>query len=104
MIRRTLAVAAVFGGALAATACSSESTGVEPAGAAFLSAPTSPTPPPPPPPGPTTPEDSVQSGYGSGSTGGIEYQNFEYEPETGTEYVATPDTTPSKQELEPTGP
>jgi hypothetical protein len=34
----------------------------------------------------------VQSGYGSGSTGGLEYETFEYEPETGTEYVATPDT------------
>jgi hypothetical protein len=38
------------------------------------------------------PEDSVCSGYGSGSTGGIEYECFEYEPETGTEYVVTPDT------------
>jgi hypothetical protein len=36
--------------------------------------------------------DSVCAGYGSGSTGGIEYECFEYEPETGTEYVVTPDT------------
>ena len=56
-----------------------------------------PTPPPP------APEDSVQSGYGSGSTGGIEYEGFEYEPETGTEYVATPDTTGRSTGLTSTG-
>jgi hypothetical protein len=52
---------------------------------------------PGPAPQPTEP-DSVQSGYGSGSTGGLEYDRFEYEPETGTEYVATPDATPAKPE------
>jgi hypothetical protein len=45
-----------------------------------------------------TPADSVQSGYGCCSTGGIEYQSFEYDPATGTETVVTcdppdPDTT-----------
>ncbi len=40
----------------------------------------------------TSVTDSVCAGYGSGSTGGIEYECFEYEPETGTEYVVTPDT------------
>ncbi|HEX6040600.1 hypothetical protein [Longimicrobium sp.] len=44
--------------------------------------------------GSTTTTDSVQAGYGNGSTGGIEYDRFEYDPETGTETVATPDTTP----------
>ncbi|HEU0054607.1 MAG TPA: hypothetical protein VFQ39_15575, partial [Longimicrobium sp.] len=39
----------------------------------------------------STVTDSVSSGYGSESTGGIEYQQFEYDPETGTEYVATAD-------------
>lgn len=43
-------------------------------------------------PGGTTTQDSVQSGYGSGSTGGIDYDRFEYDPETGTEPVV-PDTT-----------
>lgn len=72
---------------------------------------TSPTPPPPPPPSPSryvsttpppAPQDSVQSGYGSGSTGGLEYENFEYEPETGTEYEATPDTTGAGSGMTPT--
>jgi hypothetical protein len=36
----------------------------------------------------------VQAGYGNGSTGGIEYDRFEYDPETGTETVVTADTTP----------
>jgi hypothetical protein len=49
---------------------------------------------------PTAPEDSVISGYGNPGTGGLEYTCFEYEPETGTEYVATPDTTPSRYELQ----
>lgn len=43
--------------------------------------------------GSTTTQDSVTSGYGSGSTGGLEYDRFEYDPETGTEPVVT-DTTP----------
>lgn len=52
------------------------------------------TPPPAPKPSPTVPQDSVIGGYGSGSTGGLEYDDFEYDPETGTEYVATPDRDP----------
>lgn len=57
---------------------------------------TTPTPPPAPAPKPSpiVPQDSVIGGYGSGSTGGLEYQDFEYDPETGTETVVTPDTTP----------
>jgi len=42
----------------------------------------------------TTCSDSVAAGYGSCCTGGLEYEEFEYESETGTEYVATCDTTP----------
>ena len=45
-------------------------------------------------PSSTSCSDSVSAGYGSGSTGGLEYETFEYEPETGTEYAATCDTTP----------
>ena len=51
---------------------------------------------------PPVPEDSVVGGYGSGPTGGIEYTEFEYEPETGTEYVVTPDTTATQKGLTPT--
>ncbi|HEX6747038.1 MAG TPA: hypothetical protein VF092_07040 [Longimicrobium sp.] len=47
----------------------------------------------------TTTEDSVISGYGSPATGGIEYETFEYDPATGTEYVATPDTPASSKSL-----
>lgn len=45
----------------------------------------------------TTASDSVQSGYGTESTGGLEYESFEYDPETGTETVVTddPDATPA---------
>lgn len=32
------------------------------------------------------------SGYGGGSTGGIEYDRFEYDPQAGTEHVATADS------------
>lgn len=41
--------------------------------------------------GTTAPQDSVVSGYGSESTGGIDYDRFEYDPETGTEPVVTSD-------------
>lgn len=41
--------------------------------------------------GTTAPQDSVTSGYGNESTGGIDYDRFEYDPETGTEPVVTPD-------------
>ncbi|HEX6370697.1 MAG TPA: hypothetical protein VF006_17375 [Longimicrobium sp.] len=43
--------------------------------------------------GSTAESDSVVAGYGCESTGGIEYECFEYDPCTGTEYVACPDTT-----------
>jgi hypothetical protein len=43
--------------------------------------------------GSTTETDSVQAGYGCEATGGIEYECFEYDPCTGTEYVVCPDTT-----------
>ena len=49
-----------------------------------------------------TPEDSVQAGYGCCPTGGIEYTEFEYDPATGTEYVATCDTTATSKGLTPT--
>ena len=71
---------------LAAAACSGDALAPDPAALRTTS--------------PITPEDSVYSGYGSGSTGGLEYQCFEYEPETGTEYVATPDSTCSTGGLE----
>ena len=54
---------------------------------------------PPPPPGGTSTlpytasTDSVISGYGCEATGGLEYECFEYDPCTGTEYVVCPDTT-----------
>ena len=35
--------------------------------------------------------DSVAAGYGNECTGGICYERFEYDPETGTEYVVTCD-------------
>ena len=90
----------------------SDCPALEPGEAARPTCPTPPPPPPPttqpapttttpsqpaptpPPPSPIVPQDSVESGYGSDPTGGIEYRDFEYEPDTGTEYVATPDTTP----------
>lgn len=56
-----------------------------------VTADTTPAPPPAPTPSPIVPQDSVIGGYGSGSTGGLEYDDFEYDPRTGTEYVATPD-------------
>lgn len=43
----------------------------------------------------TTCSDSVQAGYGTCCTGGIEYQQFEYDPATPTEYVCTDDPYPS---------
>src|SRR5687767_13224984 len=61
-----------------------------------------PTPPPPPPPTPTE-TDSVQGGYGNESTGGIDYQEFEYDPETGTETVVTEDPDAPSKGLESTG-
>jgi hypothetical protein len=69
-----------------------------PGAPAMLAAPT----PPPPPPPTTTESDSVQSGYGSESTGGIEYQEFEYDPETGTETVVTSDPEAPSKELQST--
>ena len=39
----------------------------------------------------TTESDSVAAGYGNESTGGLEYESFEYDPETGTETVVTDD-------------
>lgn len=54
--------------------------------------------------GTTTETDSVQAGYGCESTGGIEYECFEYEPCTGTEYVVCPDTTTQQPAPTPTSP
>jgi hypothetical protein len=79
---------------LVAAACSRDVSGPgDAASAGVVRALAAPAPAPPPPPSPTC-YDSVYTGYGSGSTGGLEYESFEYEPETGTEYVATCDTTP----------
>ncbi len=95
-----LAVPAVL--ALAA-ACAGDPTSAAPGGGARLfAAPTSPTPPPPPPP--VVPEDSVMAGYGSESTGGIEHLCFEYSPETGTEYVASSDSSALEKGLTETCP
>lgn len=43
--------------------------------------------------GATADTDSVIAGYGCESTGGLDYECFEYDPCTGTEYVVCPDTT-----------
>lgn len=59
-----------------------------------VTADTTPAPAPAPRASPIVPQDSVIGGYGSGSTGGLEYDDFEYDPETGTEYVTTPDRDP----------
>ena len=48
--------------------------------------------------------DSVIAGYGNQCTGGIDYQNFEYDPETGTEPVVCPDTTGQTKGLMPSLP
>jgi len=98
--------------AMVAAACSGAPTASEsaasallaPAGASHLGSPTPPPPPPPPPPTPIVPEDSVVGGYGSESTGGAEHLPFEYEPEAGTEYVVTPDTTAAERGLTPSTP
>jgi hypothetical protein len=98
--------------AIAAAACSGAPTTPEsssallaPAGPSYLGSPTPPPPtPPPPPPPPIVPEDSVVGGYGTESTGGTEHLPFEYEPETGTEYVVTPDTSAAERGLTPTAP
>jgi hypothetical protein len=37
--------------------------------------------------------DSIIAGYGCETTGGLDYECFEYDPCTGTEYVVCPDTT-----------
>jgi hypothetical protein len=50
----------------------------------------------------TTSTDSVIGGYGCNPTGGLEYQCFEYEPCTGTEYVVCPDTTVDDPDPSPT--
>jgi hypothetical protein len=50
----------------------------------------------------TCSSDSIQAGYGCCSTGGIEYTEFEYDPATGTEYVATCDTTGTAPTTQPT--
>ena len=44
-------------------------------------------------PGATATEDSVIAGYGNEACGGLEYQSFEYDPATGTEYIVCKDTT-----------
>jgi hypothetical protein len=50
----------------------------------------------------TAQTDSVIGGYGTNPCGGLDYQDFEYDPETGTEYVVCPDTTGTSGGLEPT--
>lgn len=50
----------------------------------------------------TTSTDSVVAGYGCSPTGGLDYQCFEYEPCTGTEYVVCPDTTTDDPSPAPT--
>lgn len=52
---------------------------------------------------PVAPEDSVCSGYGCPPTGGIEYECFEYDPATQTEYVCTEDPYPGGKGLISTG-
>ena len=51
---------------------------------------------------PAAESDSVISGYGNPGTGGLEYSCFEYEPETGTEYVVSDDPKCASKELQPT--
>lgn len=46
-------------------------------------------------PSPVTCTDSVAAGYGNECTGGICYEEFRYDPETGTEYVVTCDPDPA---------
>lgn len=50
----------------------------------------------------TTGTDSVIGGYGSNPCGGLDYHEFEYEPDTGTEYVVCPDTTVDDPDPSPT--
>ena len=51
----------------------------------------------------TTTEDSVIGGYGNPACGGLEYQTFEYDPATGTEYIVCKDTTVKRDTtLQPT--
>jgi len=50
---------------------------------------------------PATSADSVQAGYGDEARGGIDYDVFEYDPETGTEYVATSDPAATSKSLQP---
>lgn len=52
---------------------------------------------------PPAESDSVVAGYGCPATGGLEYENFEYDPETGTEYCATNDTTTAPPPPPPPG-
>ncbi|HEU0014629.1 MAG TPA: hypothetical protein VFQ45_13150, partial [Longimicrobium sp.] len=94
MLFRTLAAAAAIGAVLAATACSNETTAPDggPGLLIGVTSPTSPTPPPPPPSGDEPVEsDSVYTGYGNCATGGIDYEVFEYDPDTCTETVVTTD-------------
>jgi hypothetical protein len=42
--------------------------------------------------------DSVQAGFGNDSQGGIDYDAFEYDPDTGTDYVVTADPKAASQE------
>ncbi|WP_325310628.1 multicopper oxidase domain-containing protein [Longimicrobium sp.] len=48
-----------------------------------------------------TSSDSVQAGYGNDAQGGIQYDIFEYDPDTGTEYVATSDPNAPSKALQP---
>ncbi|HEX8245068.1 MAG TPA: hypothetical protein VF541_16275, partial [Longimicrobium sp.] len=48
-----------------------------------------------------TESDSIQSGYGNDAQGGIQYDIFEYDPATGTEYVATSDPEATNKQLQP---
>ena len=43
--------------------------------------------------------DSVMAGYGNCSTGGFDYQCFEYDPATQTEYVVTCDPDAGSKDL-----
>lgn len=51
----------------------------------------------------TTDRDSVIGGYGSNPCGGLDYVGFEYEPETGTEYVVCADSTGATRRMVATG-
>ncbi|HEX6745870.1 MAG TPA: multicopper oxidase domain-containing protein [Longimicrobium sp.] len=50
-----------------------------------------------------TSSDSVQAGYGNDAQGGIDYDQFEYDPDTGTETVLSTDPNAGTKSLSPTG-